>query len=322
MRQTFTMLCAALAMLILASGERAPAAEDALFSGPQVGEKLTSFTVRGVYDDEEGKEFDYVKQADGKPICLIFVHELTRPSAGVLRAVTGFVAKHRENMNGGVVFLGSDATELAIRIKRARHALAKETPTGISVDGQEGPGAYGLNRKATLTVLIADDNKVTANFALVQPSVQADVPRIVAEVVKIVGGKTPTLAELGAVRYVRKQPAGKAAEINLRPLLGPVIRKTATPEEVEAAAKKAEAAFAKNPAIGRRVGEVARNIINSDKLANYGTERAQEYLTKWAKQFPEESGEAPRRGKRKKSRTKVKDAKDTSRDTKTSKKSE
>ncbi len=274
-------------------------ADDQVFSGPQVGEKLTPFKVRGVFDDEAGKEYDYVKQANGKAICLIFVHELTRPSAAVLRAVTGFVAKNRKKMEGGVVFLGSDATELASRLRRARHALAKATPTGISVDGEEGPGAYGLNRKATLTILIANNNKVTANFTLIQPSVNVDVPRILTEVVKIVGGKAPTLAELGLARYTGQKPAGETEPINLRPLLGPVIRKTATADEVEAAAKKAEAAFAKNPAIGRRVGEVARRIIEADKLGNYGSEKAQEYLKKWAKQFPESAKKSPRPKKRK-----------------------
>ena len=48
----------------------------------------------------------------------------------------------------------------------------------------------------TLTILVARDDRVTANFALVQPSLPADVPRVLGEVVKLVGGKVPTLAEL------------------------------------------------------------------------------------------------------------------------------
>ena len=272
MKQMLRMSCTALAIGFLTVAEPVTAEDDTLFSGPQVGEKLTPFTVHGVFDDEEGKEFDYVKQAAGKPICLIFVHEITRPSAQVLRAVTTYISRHPEKINGGVVFLGNDATELALKLKRARHALAKQTPTGISVDGQEGPGAYGLNRKATLTILIAEDNKVTANFALVQPSGQADVPRIAAEIVKIVGGKAPTLAELGVGRYVKNEPAAAMKETDLRSLIAPVIRKTATAKEVEAAAKKAESVFAANPAVGHRAGEAARRIIDraeADQPAMY-----------------------------------------------------
>jgi uncharacterized protein (TIGR00369 family) len=35
-----------------------------------------------------------------------------------------------------------------------------------------------LNRNVTLTVIVAKDQVVTANFPLVQPSVQADAPKI------------------------------------------------------------------------------------------------------------------------------------------------
>ena len=69
-------------------------------------------------------------------------------------------------------------------------------PIGISVDGAEGPGAYGLNRNVTLTVLAGKGGTVTANYALVQPSVQADAPKILAEVAELVGGEVPPLEEL------------------------------------------------------------------------------------------------------------------------------
>ena len=56
-------------------------------------------------------------------------------------------------------------------LTRARQSLNFIAPVGISVDGGEGPGAYGLNRNVELTILIANQNQVTANFAIVQPSV-------------------------------------------------------------------------------------------------------------------------------------------------------
>ena len=75
--------------------------------------------------------------------------------------------------------------------------MPERSSIGVSVDGNEGPGAYGLNRAVTLTILVAKDNIVTANFALVQPSLPADAPRVLGEVVKLIGGKVPTLEELG-----------------------------------------------------------------------------------------------------------------------------
>ena len=129
------------------------AGDDEVFSGPQVGEKLTGFTMRGVLGDLDGKEIDLIEKADGKPVVLVFMHKLTRPSAAVARAVLNYSSKFGEQgMVSGLVFLSDDETATKAQIKRAAHALSK-VPVGISIDGGEGPGAYGLNRKVTLTIL-------------------------------------------------------------------------------------------------------------------------------------------------------------------------
>ena len=75
-------------------------------------------------------------------------------------------------------------------MKRAR-SLAREGADRDLGRRQGRPGAYGLNRNVTLTILVGKDNRVTANFALVQPSLQADVPKVLGEVVKLIGGKVP-----------------------------------------------------------------------------------------------------------------------------------
>ena len=55
-----------------------------------MGEKLPPFRVRGVFDADAGKELDFVKQAAGKPIVLVFVHDLNRQSIGMTRALTAY----------------------------------------------------------------------------------------------------------------------------------------------------------------------------------------------------------------------------------------
>src|SRR5687768_14114923 len=144
--------------------------ESAVFSGPQVGEKLPPFKVRGAFDADAGKELDFVKQADGKPIVLVFVHDANRPSIGMTRALTSYtVSRAKDGLVTGVVWLDDDSTEAENMLKRIRHALTAGAPTGISLDGKEGPGSYGLNRNVTLTILVGKDSEVSANFALVQP---------------------------------------------------------------------------------------------------------------------------------------------------------
>jgi hypothetical protein len=167
------------------------------FSGPQVGEKVTPFKIRGVADDQAGKEIDLVEAAGGKPLLLVFVHERTRPSLMVARIVCEYAAtKKTDGLSGGLIFLTADATGTADWLKVATAALPKGVTIGIAEGGAEGPGAYGLNRKVQLTVLVAKDNQVTANFALVQPSAEADAPKIAEAIAAAVGAKAPTKEEL------------------------------------------------------------------------------------------------------------------------------
>lgn len=168
------------------------------YSGPQVGEKVLPFTARGVLGHEAGKEFDLVKDAGGKPLVIVFLHEVNRPSIGLARLLLMYAASRKQDgLHSGLILLSADATASEEWVKRAAQALPQGVPIGIAEGGAEGPGAYGLNRKVQVTILVAQQNKVTANFALVQPSVAADAPKIAEAIVAALGvGKAPTLEEL------------------------------------------------------------------------------------------------------------------------------
>lgn len=270
-----------------------------IFSGPQLGETLPAFKVRGVFDPDAGKDMDFVTAAAGKPIVLIFIHEVNRQSIALTRVLSQYtVSRAKDGLATGVVWLDDDATEAENTLKRIKHALAANAPTGISLDGREGPGSYGLNRKVTLTILVGKEGKVTANFALIQPSLQADLPKILESVVAVAGGKAPKLEELEGMRdMMRNQPAREDVP-NLRPLMVPVIRLNATPEEVDTAAKAVEELAEKNEAARKEIGRIANTVIESGKIEDYGTPRAREYLKKWAKAYgakAEEKKETPRK---------------------------
>lgn len=283
---------ATLAIALAALAFHAGPVDDPIFSGPQVGEKLAPFKVRGVFDADAGKELDLVGAAAGKPLLLIFVHEANRPSIAMTRALMDYAkTRAKDGLAFGVVWLANadDFTAAEQFLNRARRALPEATPLGVSVDGKEGPGAYGLNRNVTLTVLVAKGDTVTANFALVQPSLATDAPKILEEVVKLVGGKAPTAAELGLNRAMPARPAaGPDPDPNLRSLIRPVIRKDATPAEVDKAAEAVVAYLKDKPAARTEVGRIARTVVNSGKLADYGTPRAQEILRSWAESYGKE----------------------------------
>ncbi|MBC8353386.1 MAG: hypothetical protein H8E66_15415 [Planctomycetes bacterium] len=276
-------------------------ADEEIFSGPQVGERLAPFTARGTLGDVAGKDFDLVSNADGKPTFIIFVHELTRPSIGLTRLIMDYAAKRaKDDLVSGVVFLSADPTETENRVKRAAHALPKGVAIGISMDGQEGPGAYGLNRNVALTVLVGKENRVTANFALVQPSVQADAPKIAKGVVEVLGGgKVPTLAELGTRGYNDTANA-RMNDPKLDSLLRSMIQKTASEEQVKEAIAAIETYVTDKPPAQQRIGDIARRIIDAGKLSNYGTQPAQTQLKVWAKKYPAKETQKKKatRGKR------------------------
>ncbi len=266
-------------------------AEEKIFSGPQVGEKLSPFKVRGAFDEAAGAEIDFVSNANGKPIVLIFVHDVNRQSISMTRVLSHYThSRAKDGLATGVIWLDDDATEAENTLKRIRHALTSEAPTGISIDGREGPGSYGLNRNVMLTILVGNQGKVTGNFALVQPSLQVDLPKILESIVAVAGGTVPKLEELDGMRDMMKMTQRDPKEPqetipNMRPLLAPLIQKTATNEAVDKAAKAIEAFIVKDEAAKKEIGRIASTIVNAGKLENYGTAHAQEYLQRWAKSY-------------------------------------
>lgn len=269
-------------------------AQEQLFSGPQVGEKMSSFKVRGVFDEEAGKDIDFVGQAGSKPIVLIFVHDVNRQSVSMTRVLSGYtVSRSKDGLATGIVWLNDDATAAENQLKTMRHALTPKAPTGIFLDGREGPGSYGLNRNVMLTILVGKEGKVTGNFALVQPSLQVDLPKVLQSIVNVVGGELPKLSDLpGMPEMMRNQTAQPEAP-NLRPLITPLIRLTASDAEVEKAAKAIEAKAAEDSAVRKEIGRIANTIVDNGKLESYGIPKAQEYLAKWAKEFGKEATEKP-----------------------------
>ena len=63
------------------------------------------------------------------------------------------------------MFLSDDPAAL----KQITQHVPENVLVGISPDGREGPGNYGLNRNVAQTIIIAKDGKVLHNFAFTQP---------------------------------------------------------------------------------------------------------------------------------------------------------
>lgn len=161
-------------------------------SGPQVGDALPGFKMRGVFDDEAGKQIDVVADAAGKPVVLFFLHERTRPSVALAREVLNQAADRKgDGLFAGLVLLTDDVAKTEEWLRIAVQSLPRGVPIGVSLEGETGPAAYNLNRQVQATVIVARDNRVTANFALTMPSRDDDAPKIVAAVEKALAAGKP-----------------------------------------------------------------------------------------------------------------------------------
>lgn len=173
----------------LACTRVAMADDEPVFSGPQPGEVLPPLPVKIALGKHDGKDVDLVKDADSQPLLLIFFHARTRPAYGLTRKVMEFAAtKADKGLHSSVVFLTDDPTETNKWLNLIHAQLPPGVTYAISHDGLEGPGAYGLNRNVTLTVLVGNEGKVTKNFALIQPQLQADGPKIMQAIADVTGG--------------------------------------------------------------------------------------------------------------------------------------
>lgn len=210
-------------------------AQESVFSGPQVGEAVKPFRAFAVTGPQAGKEIQALESAGSKPQAVVFVHSLERSLLPLLRVIDNYGAARKDLIETTVVFLSDDRAAMENRLPLVAQSLRLSSPMLLSLDGIEGPGAYGLNRKCLLTVIGAKDGKATTNFALLQPGI-ADAPKVVEALAKTCGdANPPTLDQLqpqapaGAMRGAAG-PRGTAA-----PALDLSRIDTSTPEAMKRA---------------------------------------------------------------------------------------
>ncbi len=199
MKPFVLVLCVALHV----SMNSAARAADAVFSGPQAGEKTTPFKVLAMNGVNAGQERDPVTENAGAPTAFVFIHAVERSLVPLLRVVDEYGAGHQDTLKTEVVFLFGDRVAGEARIKAVTSSLKLQSRVGLSLDGAEGPGNFGLNKECMMSIVIAKDNVVTANVALVQPGI-ADAPKVIEALAKVCGDSTPpTVAQLNERQTAR-----------------------------------------------------------------------------------------------------------------------
>ncbi len=180
----------ALIIPLLTAASLLAAEKEKVFSGPQKGEKATPFEVRSLTVKGPGEKRDPIKAAAGRPMMLVFLHGLERSMVPLMRVVDQYGADQKAKLNTEFIFLIEDPIRGDQSLPRVINSLKTRARVGYSVDGIEGPGNYGLNKECLMTIVLAKEGKVTANFALVQPGI-ADAPGIIAAMARLAGDNNP-----------------------------------------------------------------------------------------------------------------------------------
>ncbi|MCR9296465.1 MAG: hypothetical protein NXI32_27455 [bacterium] len=302
--------CTLLITCLLATQNLALHAEDPIFSGPQADEKLPEFKAIQLVGENKGEEFNIISEAGDKPVLVIFFHKLTRPAFGLTQLLLNYAQSNAEApLVASVIVLSADPKE-AMNLGALPY-FPQDARVGVSPDGIEGPGAYGLNRNVELTVLVGKNGAVTHNFALVQPSTQADGPKILEAIADAIGQQPPDLEELESqmqsnnarMRGARRmegqrssttdppanRPAAGAQDEKLTALLRSLIsNKQATPEESEKAIEEIEAYVAKQPRAKQDLLQRASRIVSAGVVERYGNDTVQAAIRKWAAELPKQ----------------------------------
>ena len=179
---------------MLAAGLSGVCAQDreeaAIRSGPAKGAGLTPVKCYASHGPHAGKEFDAVAELGEAPCGILFIHELTRNTAPVIRGLDQWAVDFGVlGFKSYTVALSGDRTAGEDLIKRVNGSLKLANPIVLSTDGAEGPGNYGLSRKPTLTFVFAKGGEVHRSIALTDTGPN-DVPKI-REWIEEVAGKMP-----------------------------------------------------------------------------------------------------------------------------------
>ena len=134
-----------------------------LSSGPEAGTALTPIPCYATDGALVGQEFDAAAKIGSAPGALLFVHELTRNTAPVIRGLDNLASEFSiVGFRSFTIILGEDRTAAEAQLKRVNGSLQLANPLVMSTDGAEGPGNYALNRKCTLTLVLTKDGAVVS----------------------------------------------------------------------------------------------------------------------------------------------------------------
>jgi len=165
---------------------------DELKSGIQPGEAIGAFDVVKCAGPDDGAgvgdKLCYRCKYQSRPMVMVFSRKADEKLASLTKQLDAKVKENSSKKLAAFVnLLGDDEEALEAKAKElGEKNKVANVPIVVPVEFTDGPGDYGINPKAEVTVILAVNGKVVANHALEAgklndktiKAILADVPKI------------------------------------------------------------------------------------------------------------------------------------------------
>jgi hypothetical protein len=182
MRKSIVAAALAGLALVVANG----LAQDALKSGPQVGQKVPGpFHPVNVTGKFAGEKHCLYCENGTCPVAMIFARQVSPGLTQLIKKIDGATAQHRKERMGSFVVFLNDSEALAGQLKSLAGKDSIKN-TVLSIDNPSGPQAYHVSKDADVTVVLYEDHTVRANHAFRKGELNEQaINRVVADLPKI-----------------------------------------------------------------------------------------------------------------------------------------
>jgi hypothetical protein len=142
------------------------AADDPCKSGLQPNQRPGPYSALVAVGGQRGQQHCYICEAADRPVMIVFARQLSEPLGKLVHRMDTLLAEHKSaELRAWTTFLHEDGLAFDPQVVAwSRQHATGNVPLAIFED-VVGPPTYLLNRDADVTVLLAVEQKVVANFA-------------------------------------------------------------------------------------------------------------------------------------------------------------
>lgn len=136
-------------------------------SGPTAGNAVPKLPVYAVAGELNGEAVDYVARREQKPTlyCFIPAEKFSRPTARLIRTLDEKISGDTHIV---IVWVTADANQTKEYLGRVNMSLKLSSTTlCVYEENASGPGDWGINTDADITVVAADKGLVRKSFGFV-----------------------------------------------------------------------------------------------------------------------------------------------------------